>query len=484
MSSVRILMVSPYPPLRDGIAAYAVQSVRALRAAGNTVEVLSPGPSAAHHSLNLVGPRGGLALAKRVRGYDRVVVQFHPDFFYPPGATAGDRTLVNLALMVAFRWARSVEVVVHEINVLQGKRRSVAGQVARRLWHSPDLITVHTDSERDGIVAGYGVPADRIAVADHGAHFLPHTRHDRASARRTLGLPQDALMFLSIGFIQASKGFDRAVRAFAAVGRPDARLDIVGSVRVDDPDFLQYRSELADLVDRTDGVHLHEGFVSDELFDRWIVAADVLVLPYRSIWSSGVLERARLFGRPIIAADVGGLREQVGARMDATFVRDDNELLLAMLKAVGVTDRRPATAPWPAPGPRLQQRLQGELLVRAAAARGYRLPPAAAAAVAAGGSAGTAELIGASAPLRRVPPANLPAPLARDPLTGAVKRLVRRLTAWEVEPVVHHLNAVHAAAVEAIELAAQPGRGSRPPIPREPAEPAKPARTTSPTTPG
>ena len=35
----RILMVTPYAPYRDGIAAYAVQQVKALRRDGNEVEV-------------------------------------------------------------------------------------------------------------------------------------------------------------------------------------------------------------------------------------------------------------------------------------------------------------------------------------------------------------------------------------------------------------------------------------------------------------
>src|SRR5438105_11576697 len=82
-SGMRILMVTPYAPLRDGIAAYAVQQVAALRAEGHDVEVLSPGPSAAHHFLDFSGLRGIGALAKRVRSYDKVIIQFHPDLFYP-----------------------------------------------------------------------------------------------------------------------------------------------------------------------------------------------------------------------------------------------------------------------------------------------------------------------------------------------------------------------------------------------------------------
>src|SRR5690349_24856095 len=109
-------MISPYPPVRDGIASYALQTVRALRREGLDVEVLSPGPSAAHHHLDLVGPRGALALAKRVRGYDLMVVQFHPDFFYPIGSSGSERAAVSGALAAAFRLAARVEVVVHEID--------------------------------------------------------------------------------------------------------------------------------------------------------------------------------------------------------------------------------------------------------------------------------------------------------------------------------------------------------------------------------
>src|SRR5439155_595594 len=120
----------------------------------------------------------------------------------------------------------------------------------------------------------------------------------------------------SIGFIQPHKGFDRAVRAFAAngLGARGCRLDVVGSVRLEEPDFLAHLSELERLAESTPGVRLHTTYVSDEAFDRWIVASDVLVLPYRHIWSSGVLERAALYDRPVIITRVGGLEAQAAGR--------------------------------------------------------------------------------------------------------------------------------------------------------------------------
>ncbi|HSL58804.1 MAG TPA: glycosyltransferase, partial [Acidimicrobiales bacterium] len=236
----RILMVTPYPPIRDGIGAYAVQQVQRLRAAGHDVEVLSPQPSAAHHHLDLRSPRGPLALAKRVRGYDRVIVQYHPDLFSPPTAGSRARARAAAGLLVAFRSARRVEVVLHEVDYDGARRLRPDALVARLLWRSVDQLGVHTEAERQRLVAAFGLAPDRVTLLDHGEDFVRRTDLDRAGARARLGVDPDAHVFLAIGFIQPHKGFDRAVRAFARLPEGSAELHVVGSVRVEDPAYLAY----------------------------------------------------------------------------------------------------------------------------------------------------------------------------------------------------------------------------------------------------
>jgi hypothetical protein len=69
---------------------------------------------------------------------------------------------------------------------------------------------------------------------------------------------------------------------------------------------------------------LIEQYVTDELFDTWLMASDCVIVPYREIWSSGVAARAKLFNKPIIASNVGGLKDQLGGK-DIIF-NDDEEL--------------------------------------------------------------------------------------------------------------------------------------------------------------
>ena len=449
---MRILMVSPYPPVRDGIGNYAVQEVKRLRAQGHDVEVLSPEPSAAHYHLELSNRRGPLALAKRVRSYDRVVIQFHPDMFLPVGTTGARRLEITLGLLGAFALARETEVRVHEVNYDFGRGRSALAAATRVMWRAADRISVHTEVERQRFADAFGVPLDRIIVADHGESFVRRTAATKADARTRLGLAHDAFIFLSIGFVQPHKVFDRAVRAFARLGgggedRP-RHLEIVGSVRLDDPHYLGYVEELRDLVAATPGVALHEGYVGDEMFDLWIVASDALVLPYRFIWSSGVIERAHLYDRPVIASRVGGLADQ--AEPGTMLVDDDDELVAAMRTLAGIGAAAPvASAPWPAAG---RDAVMAEIHARAAAERGSLSARSSSVAdgVARAGRNGSAAWAG-SAPVRRVPPLVLPTPVSGRPGVSTIKRLVRRLTAWEVDPLVEQVNRLRDAVIESAE---------------------------------
>jgi glycosyltransferase involved in cell wall biosynthesis/SAM-dependent methyltransferase len=425
---VRVLLVAPYPPARDGIANYSAQVAADLRRQGDRVEVVSPEPSAAQWHVNYRSFRGLLRLVRLSRQSERTLVQFYPELFF---RSLRLRFIVHWPWMAAFfAFGRGVELVVHEApyRALR-KAPGLPGEVARALWRTlltlPERTSVHTEWERQEMAGSLGLAAERIQLVEHHRSFARRTRLNRSEARRELGLEEEEFCFLCIGFLQYHKGFDRAVRALARLPGEHLRLDIVGSGRLVAPEIEYYVAELRALVAATPRARLHEGYVSDHAFDCWLQACDVVVLPYRDIWSSGVLARVRLFERPHIVSGVGGLPDQVGSL--GTVVRSDEELCRAMAEAAEV----PCLPAVPAGEGSAEhdELLSYEEAVelvrkRASAERGHS----------------DLEVPAPISARDRLPHFTLPDPNLGGRARASLKRTIARLTRWQLAPLVRQLN--------------------------------------------
>ena len=125
--------------------------------------------------------------------------------------------------------------------------------------------------------------------------------------------------------------------------------------------------------------------------------------------------------------------------------------------------------------------VQAEVRRRAAQRRGVAARPAAptgapTGAGSAGAAAGAPRAAGALRPstaVRRLPPAHTPAPTSTRLGVSFVKRVVLRLTAWQVRPLAQDLDALRTATVRSLEaveaeLAAQRAAREPAPAPGEP----------------
>jgi glycosyltransferase involved in cell wall biosynthesis len=331
---VRILVLSHFPPMRGGIAAYAEQGVARLREQGHEVSVASPEPSDAEHVIDLAQPGSGRALACLARQYERLIVEFHPDMLGPPERSLPKRSVSLLRLAAGMRAAPSCELSVHEMNYGLGPTAPLQRLLTRPIWTLADKITVHTERERQDFARGFWIDPKRITVVSQARHMRRRLEESRAGARTALGLPQDKILLLAIGFLQPNKGFDRAIRAFAEVEHENACLYVVGSTWRADDERVAHLEELRRLAAETPHTELREGYLDDDQFDRWILAADALVLPYRYGWSSNVMERGLLYDRPVVMSDTGGMAEQGADRPGVVLVRDDPELVETLRKLV------------------------------------------------------------------------------------------------------------------------------------------------------
>jgi glycosyltransferase involved in cell wall biosynthesis len=336
----RIAVISTFPPAHCGIGSYAAQLVQYLRDQGNQVTTICVNHEGkADRVLDLKSGLRPLRLLPLLLQYDRVLLNYHRSFFF---GRKWDTLWTNLAfILLEILGGRRFTILSHEVERLprSGSRLIRWGfGLERWRWRMAQHLEFHTQHELDIFLEYYRLPAKAgYSLIPHGSHFTKYTALDTIAARRILGLyqlPKQAMVFVCIGFIQPSKGFDRMVDAFLAVNPPESVfLYVVGSVRVENPIDRQHIEEMKQKAQMSRTINVIEKFVSDEEFDQWISAADYVVLPYRIIWSSSVLERAKLYQKPCLVAAVGGLPEQIGAD---DFVFDSDEALQRLLSGIVV----------------------------------------------------------------------------------------------------------------------------------------------------
>lgn len=223
-----------------------------------------------------------------------------------------DRTVLTLFYKLV---GKKIALTAHNVNA--GKRDGHDSSVNRLTlkiqYRLSDHIFVHTKAMKDELQADFLVPDRKISVIPFGINnTVPNTALTRADARRHIGIGADDKTLLFFGNIAPYKGLEYLVRAFIELSKKSTRhrLIIAGRPKNCDDywDFIQNKISSAGVNDR---ITQRIEYIPDEQTELYFKAADVLVLPYTNIFQSGVLFLGYSFGLPVIAADVGSLREEI-----------------------------------------------------------------------------------------------------------------------------------------------------------------------------
>jgi D-inositol-3-phosphate glycosyltransferase len=222
-----------------------------------------------------------------------------------------DRTLLMLYYKCL---GKQVVLTAHNINA--AKRDSKDSSLNRLTlciqYMLADHIFVHTDKMKQELVQRFRVTKDRVTVIPFGINnSVPNSELLTLEAKNQLRIYGKKTV-LFFGRITPYKGLEYLISAFRQVAsrNDDYRLIIAGR-----PDCSEsYWTSLRDDVQKevaTGRILLRSEFIPDAETEIYFKAADVLVLPYREIYQSGVLFLAHSFGLPVLAADVGSLKEDI-----------------------------------------------------------------------------------------------------------------------------------------------------------------------------
>jgi len=207
-----------------------------------------------------------------------------------------------------------------------------------------DAICVSCTEEERQFLRLYGEPAGKIEIIAPGVEHAFFAPGDRAGARNAVGLPVDSPVLLFVGRIQPLKGPDVAVRALAALNRPEALLLIVGGASgLEGAGEMRYVQELITEL----GVEGQVRFIEPQphhILSTYYRAADVVLVPSRSESFGLVALEASACGIPIVASGVGGLLTLVDHGDNGFLVHDRDPQLYAQYIAKILDDPEQAAS--------------------------------------------------------------------------------------------------------------------------------------------
>lgn len=318
-TGLRVFIVEPQGS--GGNWHYANALTRTLMAAGMQVALgtLAPVERSAHLGelpIRIIGSDSragrwsapGLVLrifshVGNVLGLLRAVNEFRPHIVHFHGPMG----------QLDFLYMRILKAGGSKIVFTAHEPRPVSGKVTGLDWaryREADAVLVHSENGVDDLVSA-GVDRGRVVRIFHAnyTHLCDESGLSRLEARELLGLPDSARVLLFFGGIAPYKGLDILIEAFSKAATADSSLHLViaGGLRMD---FSEYQQAIDRLASR-DRVLKDLRYIPLGEFAKFFVACDVVVLPYRRIYQSGVLQLAYGFARPVVVTNVGGISDSV-----------------------------------------------------------------------------------------------------------------------------------------------------------------------------
>ena len=225
-----------------------------------------------------------------------------------------DRTALMLYYKVA---GKKIVFTAHNVNqARRDSKDSWLNRITLKIqYRLCDHIFVHTQKMKQELCQDFDVAEEAVTVIRYPINnAFADTELTPADAKRRLGLGEDEKAILFLGRIVPYKGIEsllEAVRLLLADKQTKYRLIVAGEPKKGSEEYLDEIQRSVTRNFEQGQVILRMQFIPDDEMEVYLKGADVLVLPYKEIFQSGVLFLAYPFGLPVVATDVGSFREDI-----------------------------------------------------------------------------------------------------------------------------------------------------------------------------
>ncbi|MDP2947644.1 MAG: glycosyltransferase [Nanoarchaeota archaeon] len=170
-----------------------------------------------------------------------------------------------------------------------------------------DTIIVHSKTGKNIIIKSLGIKdPNKIYIIFHG-NYIKYYKNEisKHEARRILKMNKDSFIYLFFGIIRPYKGVIELIKHFKKLDdHKDKSLIIAG-----ESNHTNLTKQIKKEIGTNKNIMFINKFIDEDKIQLYMNSANVVVLPYKNILTSGSAILAMSFGKPLIVPTKGDLPE-------------------------------------------------------------------------------------------------------------------------------------------------------------------------------
>lgn len=207
-------------------------------------------------------------------------------------------------------------------NVIPHEKRFYDSAFNRYFLNNHDAFVVLSSAVEKDLLSLK--PNARVLKLEHPVYSHFGEKISRQEAQNQLKLDSSKKTILFFGIIRDYKGLDVLLNAFSQLSEA-YQLVIAGECY---GSYEKYENQIQQLGIEA-RTHVFNRYIPDHEVAMFFSAADVCILPYKSATQSGITAISHHFCVPLIATNVGGLKETIEEGINGTIVAGPQPQLFA-----------------------------------------------------------------------------------------------------------------------------------------------------------
>lgn len=202
-----------------------------------------------------------------------------------------------------------VVYTIHDIVSFENKKSN--NRWSSWIYMKSDKILTHNSFSKKIFDNYYTAPKYGVDIIPHG-NYIPflNIQKDKNKSRDRLSIPKNRTVLLFFGIIKKVKGLEVLLESLNKVVDKNPNLLLVIAGRTWQNDFSYYQ-KIIDKYSLSDYCLIHNKFIPHDEVKHYYAASDLVVLPYKRIYQSGVLMMSLSYEKAVLVSDLEPLTDLI-----------------------------------------------------------------------------------------------------------------------------------------------------------------------------